>query len=30
MAIHRKRFRIEEVQYGATPMPDMPSGDISQ
>ncbi len=30
MAIHRKRFRIEEVQYGAASMPDAASGDVSQ
>jgi len=30
MAIHRKRFRIEEVQYGAMPMPGAAAEDVSQ
>ena len=30
MATHRKRYRIEEVQYGTTPMPELASGDVSQ
>jgi chemotaxis protein CheZ len=29
MPVHRKRYRIEEVQYGAMPHSDAPSGDIS-
>jgi chemotaxis protein CheZ len=30
MPVHRKRFRIEDVQYGAMPVSDAPSGDVSQ
>ncbi|MGP8121473.1 MAG: protein phosphatase CheZ [Xanthobacteraceae bacterium] len=30
MPVHRKRYRIEEVQYGSMPLPDAPSGDISR
>ena len=29
MPVHRKRYRIEEVQYGAMPMADAGSGDVS-
>ena len=30
MAVHRKRYRIEEVQYGAAPASDAQSADVSQ
>jgi chemotaxis protein CheZ len=30
MPVHRKRFRIEEVQHGSMPVVDAPQGDVSQ
>jgi chemotaxis protein CheZ len=30
MPVHRKRYRIEEIQYGEMPVTDGPQGDISQ
>ena len=30
MPVQRKRYRIEEVQYGATPVTDGPQGDVTQ